>query len=167
MSVFGSRMLIAAAAALGLGLIGYALFSRQTDEERIAEVLTELEEGVGFDAPPNPLTHAASLRGRFADLVAPDVIVDVPERSLIARGRDDLARLAVAGTVRMQSFDVTFTIESLRVDGDAAKASVEVLTEAAHGNDPRTSTRHADLEFVKTDGDWLLSRAHVVETSDE
>lgn len=167
MSAFGSRVVIATATALGLGLIGYALFSHQTDEERIAEVLTELEETVSFEAPPNPLTHAATLRGRFAELVAPDVIVDVPERSLIARGRDDLARLAVVGTTRLQSFDVTFTLENLRVDGDAAKASVEVLTEAAHGNEPQMSTRHADLEFVKADGDWLLASAHVSESSEE
>ena len=166
-SVFRSRAVIASAAALGLGLIGYALFSGETDEERIAEVLTELEETVSFEAPPNPLTHAATLRGRFAELVAQDVVVKVPERSFVARGRDDLTRLAVAGTTRMQSFDVTFTLENLRVDGDAATASVEVLTEAAQGHEPRMSTRHADLEFVKADGDWLLSRAHVLESNDE
>jgi len=166
-SVFGSRAVIAAAAALGLGLIGYALFSRQTDEERIADVMTQLEKAVGFESPPNPLTHAGALRGRFADLVAPDVLVDVPERNLIARGRDDLTRLAVAGTVRMQSFDVTFTLENLTVDGDTAKASAEVLTEITQGSEPRMSSRKADLEFVKADGDWLLSAAHVVEADDE
>jgi ketosteroid isomerase-like protein len=165
--LFGSRAVIATAAALGLGLIGYALFSRQTDEERIADVMAQVAEAVGFESPPNPLTHAAALRGRFADLVASNVIVDVPERNLIARGRDDLTRLAIAGTARMQRFDVSFTLENLTVHGDTATASVEVLTEAAHGNDPRMSTRHADLEFVKTDGDWQLSRAHVLEASDE
>jgi len=166
-SAFGSRAVIATAATLGLGLIGYALFSGQTDEEHIAEVLTQLQESVGFESPPNPLTHAAALRGRFADLVAQDVVVEVPERSFVARGRDDLTRLAVAGTAPLQSFDVTFTLENLAVHGDTANASVEVVTEATFGNEPRLSTRHADLEFVKADGDWLLSSAHVLESSEE
>lgn len=161
MSLLGSRAGLGAAAALGLALIGYAVFSRQTDEERITEVLNELEDSVGFESPPNPIAHAASVRGRFADLVSPDVVVDLPERGMVARGRDDLVRLAVAGTARMQRFDVTLTVERLDVIGDSANASVEVATEATLGSDPRLSTRHADLQFVKADGDWLLASAHV------
>lgn len=167
MSLLGSRAVLAAAAALGLGLVGYALFSRQTDEERIAEVLNEIEDAVGFDSPPNALAHAANLRGRFADLVAPDVLVELPERSLVARGRDDLTRLAVTGTSRMQSFDLSFTLQDLSVDGDTANASAHVVSEVTLGNDPRLSSRSAELRFVKSDGDWLLSEARVLETSDE
>ncbi|HEU5073516.1 MAG TPA: hypothetical protein VFU02_05075 [Polyangiaceae bacterium] len=166
MSLLGSRAVLAALAALGLGLVGYALFSGQTDEERIAEVLNELEDTVGFASPPNPLTHAAAVRARFVELVAPEVVVDVPERGLVARGRDDLTRLAVAGTARLQSFEVAVTVEALRVDGDTAHAGVEVVTEATQGQNPRLSTRRADLEFVKHDGDWLLSAAHVVEADE-
>lgn len=166
MNLLGSRAVLAIAAVLGLGLIGYAVFSRQTDEERIAEVLSELEDAVGFESPPNPLTHAANMRGRFAELVAPEVVVDLPERGLVARGRDDLTRLAVAGTSRMQSFDIAFTVEALRVDADTAHAGVEVVTEATQGQNPRLSTRRADLEFVKHDGDWLLSAARVLEADD-
>lgn len=163
MSLLGSRAVIVAAAALGLGLIGYALFSRPTDEERIAEVLHEIEEAVGFESPPNPLTHAANLRGRFVELVTPEVVVDLPERGLVARGRDDLTRLAVAGTTRMQRFDVAFTVEEIEVAGNSAKASVEVITEATLGGDPRLSTRRADLQFLKSDDDWQLASAHVIE----
>lgn len=167
MKLLRSRAVLATAAALGLGLIGYALFSRQTDEERIAEVLNALEGAVDFESPPNPLTHAANIRGRFADLVSPDVVVDLPERGLVARGRDDLVRLAVAGTSRMQRFDVAFTVEELSVIGDSAKASVEVVTETTLGSEPRLSTRHADLQFVKSDGEWLLASAHVLPRDDE
>lgn len=163
MSLLGSRTVIAAAAALGLGLIGYALFSRPTDEERIAEVLHELEDAVGFESPPNPLTHAANLRGRFAELVTPEVVVDLPERGLVARGRDDLTRVAVAGTTRMQRFDVAFSVEEIEVAGNSAKARVEVVTEATLGGDPRLSTRRADLQFLKSDDDWQLASAHVIE----
>ena len=167
MKLFGSRAVLATAAALGLGLIGYALFSRPTDEERIAELLSEIDHAVSFESPPNPLTHVANLRGRFAELVTPDVLVRVPERNFVARGRDDLTRLAAAATTRLQSFDVSFTIESLDIDGDSAHANVEVLTDAALGNDPRQGTRQAELRFVKSDGDWLLSEARVHEGGEE
>lgn len=167
MNPLGSRVLLAGAAALGLGLIGYALFSQPTDEERIHEVLDELEDAVGFESPPNPLAHAANVRGQLADLVSADVVVQVPERGMVARGRDDLVRLAVAGTSRLQRFDVAFSVEQLDVTGDSAKASVEVVTEATVGSDPRLSTRRADLKFVKADGDWRLSSAHVSEAGDE
>lgn len=167
MNPLGSRAVLAAAAALGLALIGYAIFSRQTDEERIREVLNEIEDAVDFEAPPNPLAHAANVRGRFADLVSPDVVVDVPERGMVARGRDDLVRLAVAGTARLQRFDVAFTVDELNVIGESANASVEVATEATAGSDPRLSTRRADLQFVKADGDWLLASAHVLPRDEE
>lgn len=167
MNLLGSRTVLGAAAALGLGLIGYALFSRPTDEEQIHEVLTELEDVVGFESPPNPLAHAANIRGRFADLVSPDVVLDVPERGMVARGRDDLVRLAVAGTSRLQRFDVAISVEQLNVIGDSANASVEVATEATAGSDPRISTRRADLQFVKADGDWLLASAHVLTRDEE
>ena len=121
-SALRSRAVIATAAALGLGLIGYALFSRQTDEERIAELLTGLEESVSFEAPPNPLTHAATLRGRFAELVAQDVVVQVPERSFVARGRDDLTREGIA---RIQ--DVFVSTGAVA----AIEASIDSLTDIA------------------------------------
>ncbi len=167
MNLLRSRAVLGAAAFLGLGLIGYALFSQPTDEERIHEVLNELEDAVGFQSPPNPLAHAATVRRRLADLVSADVVVDLPERGMVARGRDDVVRLAVAGTSRMQRFDVAFSVERLDVIGDSATASVDVATEASVGSDPRISSRRADLEFVKTDGDWRLASAHVLPQGDE
>jgi hypothetical protein len=156
-----SRVVLAIAAAVGLGLMAYAVFSGQTDEERIALTLTRLEQVIGFESPPNPLTRAAALNRGLSELVTPDVVLEVPERDFVARGKGDLVRLAALATQRMQRFDVDFSLQELQLHGDSADVVVDVITDADHGAEPRPSTRRADLHLVKSDGEWLLASARV------
>lgn len=163
MSWLRSRVALAIAAAVGLGLMAYALFSGQTDEERIALTLTRLEQVIGFESPPNPLTRAAALHKGLSELVTPDVVLEVPERDFVARGKDDLVRLATVASLRMQRFDVDLSLQELELVGDSADAVVDVITDADQGEQPRPSSRRADLHFLKIDDEWLLASARVHE----
>ena len=157
-----SRAVLAIAAVVGLGLMAYALFSGDTDEERIVRTLTRLGQVIRFESPPNPLIRGAALNGDLSELVAPDVVLEVPERNFVARGRDELVRLAVAATGQMQRFEVSFSVQELEVHGDSADVALDVIT-VTDASEPKASSRRANLRFVKRDDEWLLASARVQE----
>lgn len=161
-----SRAVLAIAAAVGLGLMAYALFSGDTDEERIRRTLTGIEQAIGFESSPNPLTRAALLNGSLSELVTPDVVLEVPERNFAARGRDELVRLAVAATGQMQRFNVSFSVHELEVHGDSADVALDVIT-VTDAAEPKASSRRAELHLIKSDDEWLLASARVLEDDDE
>ena len=143
--------------------MAYALFSGETDEERIALTLTRLEQVIGFESPPNPLARAAALNSGLSKLVTPDVVLEVPERNFVARGKGELVRLAVGATARMQRFNLDFSIQELEVHGDSADVALDVITVTDGVSDAKASSRRADLHFVKIDDEWLLASASVLE----
>ena len=155
-----SRAVLAVAAVVGLGLMAYALFSGDTDEERIVRTLTRLGQVIRFESPPNPLIRGVALNGDLAELVAPDVVLEVPERNFVARGRDELVRLAVAATGQMQRFEVSFSVQELEVHGNSADVALDVIT-VTDASEPKASSRRANLRFVKRDDEWLLASARV------
>jgi len=155
-----SRAVLAIAAVVGLGLMAYALFSGDTDEERIVRTLTRLGQVIRFESPPNPLIRGAALNGDLSELVAPDVVLEVPERNFVPRGRDELVRLAVAATGQMQRFEVSFSVQELEVHGDSADVALDVIT-VTDASEPKASSRRANLRFVKRDDEWLLASARV------
>jgi len=158
-----SRAALAIAAVVGLGLMAYALFSGDTDEERIVRTLTRLGQVIRFEAPPNPLIRGAALSGELSELVTPDVVIEVPERNFVARGRDELVRLAVAATGQMQRLEISFSVQELEVHGDSADVALDVITVTDRASEARASSRRADLRFVKNDDEWLLASARVRE----
>jgi len=149
------------AAGIGVLLVLYALFSRKSDEERIVDQLDRLQALLSFSAPPNVLQRAATLKGGFQELLTQDARVRIPERGLQAQGRPELAALATRATASLQSFDVVFDVDSIHVDGNAAHVEATVSVEGASAGEPRSDQRRAKLEFVESDGDWLLATALV------
>lgn len=143
--------------------MAYALFSGETDEERIALTLTRLEHVIGFESAPNPLTRVAALNGGLSELVTPDVVVEVPERDFVARGKDELVRAAALATGRMQRFAVDFSVQELEVQGDSADVALDVITVTDGASDAKASSRRADLRLLKIDDEWLLASARIHE----
>ena len=149
------------AGAVGALLVLYAVLGRKSDEERIMDQLDRLEAVLSFVSSPNVLERAATLNGGFRELVMRDARVEIPERGLSARGRRELAALATRSTAALQSFEVAFDVESIRVYGKAAQVDLTVNVEGTLGGEPRADRREARLDFVESDGDWLLSSALV------
>lgn len=151
------------AALLGALLVAYALFSRESDEERIVSTLTELEQLIGFSSPPNVLARTASLNGGFKSLVSEDVRVEVPERGFLARGRAELARRTAQGSAGLQSFELDFSDMMFEIGDATATVEANVIVEASVGSERRRDERRVSLQFEKYGSAWFLARARVHE----
>ena len=163
------RVLAATGVVLGLGLIGYAVFSRETDEEQIRRRLTELADAVHLDAERgNPAVRGLELRGRFAELFEKDVRAQIPELGSSRQTRDDLAALAAQSSAYFQSLDLDFQKVDVQLDGtrSGARVSSVVVMTATRRTDPapERDEREVTFRFVKTDDPgWRIAELVVGE----
>jgi hypothetical protein len=153
------RVLAVVAVALGLLVIGYAVFAKPSDEELIRAKLDRLAEVVSFsDGAGNPVFRAARLDGEFADLFTEDVRISIPELSSVAQGRRPLAGLAARGSSYAQSLDVDFQDVDVQLIGGSSAAQVKAVASltAQRGGRLQQDRRRVGFGFTKRDGDWLI-----------
>src|SRR5262245_50372411 len=109
--------------ALGLGLVGWALFGGGGDEKRILEKLMKLEETVHLEEESrNPVMRLARVRGELKEIVQSTVLVEIPEAPPFKAGRDGLAELATSESTWFRSADVRFDAIDVKVSDDKQSA---------------------------------------------
>src|SRR5688572_7492006 len=114
------RWFAAAALAAGVGIVGYALFSRQTPEEEVREQLARLAAAVAVGAEAeNPVLRATRLNGQFSELFDKNVRAEIPEISNPIEDRKALVALAARANVWVRALEVDFS----RLDVEAGDMS--------------------------------------------
>jgi hypothetical protein len=155
------RTLALIVGALGAAIIGYAWFARETDEEKILGVLTQLAAAVRVDEDgQNPIFRLAQVNKHFSEIVAEDVTFRIPEYTGASRGRKSLAGLAAQIGPYFQRLDVDFKDVTVDLDPDHTKARVasNAVADGSSRNGPFKEERRVRAEMIQTDGDWRIQR---------
>jgi hypothetical protein len=157
------RLLLAGGVAIGLSLIGYALFSRETDEEQIRRKLDELEQAVGVSGEPeNVVVRGARVKGDFAKIFDKQVRISIPELTTSTSGREDLVGLAAKAGTWFETLELDF--EDVKVEAGEIGASVStraVLVASRRGRGLQKDDREVTFSLMKDDGDWKIDSVSV------
>jgi hypothetical protein len=163
------RWLAAAGVVAGIGIVGYALFSRKTPEERIREQLERLSTVINVgEEPENAVVRAARLNGQFADLFDENVSAQIPELSNPLRGRKELVQLAARANVWVRTLEVDFSrldIEAGQVNASASGPAV--LSGTRINGEPETGERQVKFTLTLDDSEWKIDSVKVERKSDE
>ena len=163
------RWLAAAGVVLGLGIVGYAVFSQKTPEERIRERLERLSQAIRVGEPPeNPVMRATRLNGQFAELFDKDVRADISELSNPIEGRTELVQLAARANVWVRTLDVDFS--HLDIDAGQVNASASGparISGTRTSGEPETGERQVRFTLTLTDSDWMIDSVKVEPRSDD
>lgn len=151
------QLLFAGLAGLGLSLVGYAVFSPASDEEKAAATLHELARAVSFESPQeNPLFFGNLLAARFDDLLGDTVRITIPE--VHAPLPEDPGQLAVATAQvlsRYARFEVSLgALQFEPGDKPIVHADVTVLANV-HG-ELRRGERRVDFTLERTFGGFRV-----------
>ena len=163
------RALALAGIVAGLFLIGYALFSRQSDEELIQAKLGLLAEAVQVSGEgQNVAVRALQLRGQFAEIFEKDVHAKIPELGSARQDRQALAALAARSTAYFTTLELTFRDVDIQLEagGTGARVSaVAVVTGSPRrGNGPRREERDVSFKFFKSDEHgWRIAALQTTE----
>jgi hypothetical protein len=162
------RWLAAAGVVAGMGIIGYALFSQKTPEERIREKLERLSEVIRVgEEQENPVMRATRLNGQFAELFDKDVRAEIPELSNPIEGRKELVQLAARTHFWVRTLDVDFS----RVDIEAGEVNARAsgparISGTRTSGEPENGERQVRFTFTQIDSEWKIDSVKV-ERSDE
>ena len=163
------RWLAAAGVVAGIGIVGYALFSQETPEERIREQLERLSVviRVGEEAE-NPVARATRLNAEFADLFDKDVRANIPELSNPIEGRRELVQLAARAHFWVRTLDVDFS--GLEIEAGEINASASGparLSGTRTSGEPETGKRQVRFTFTNADSEWKIDSVKVERESDD
>lgn len=157
--------LILALAAILVAAIGYVVFFRASDEDRIRQKLGALEAAVKSGASePNLAVRSLRIQQSFARIFAPRVRTDIPQLEAGDTPREELVALVASGEERLPGLDVAFSRVHLEVDGRAKppRADVDALATLT-GTDRGDLTKmrsvyQVTLHFEKSEGEWRINR---------
>ncbi|MCA9639350.1 MAG: hypothetical protein H6718_15640 [Polyangiaceae bacterium] len=161
------RLLALVAGVLGTGLIGYAFFTDESEEERVRSVLSRFGRAVSVEADQtNPLARLAFVNGEFKETVDPDVHASVPELRNLKQGRQSLAEMAVQSGQLFRTATVEFSNCDIQVGNAGAKADcVGHLTGVNRSGEPRKEERTVHFELREQDGAWMIQSIIVSEAA--
>lgn len=145
---------------LGLSLVGYAVFGRETDEEKILGVLARLEKAIRVDGDTatNPLLRGAALRRDFSDVFDRNVRYRIPELSSPGSGTESLVSLALESSAALTTLDVSFSRPDVRlIPPSNASVNTTAKIRAFRGTEPYDEgDRRVHFEFSKASGQWRI-----------
>ncbi|MCA9629909.1 MAG: hypothetical protein KC766_19695 [Myxococcales bacterium] len=162
------RLLALVAGALGIGLIGYAFFTDESDEERVRGVLSRFARAISIDAEQtNPLARLGFVKGEFKEIVDSDIRVSVPELTSLKRGRTSLAEVAVQTGQYFRAATVEFSNCDIEVGNVGAKADcVGHLDAVERGGQVRKDERTVHFELRQDAGAWVIQSIIVSEAAE-
>lgn len=156
------RVLAPGLLALGVSVMGYALFSPGSDEERVRRTLLDLAEAVSFSEPiQNPVFYASHLNEEFEDLLTERVAVSLAEvSSRMPEERHELGLAAAQVLSRSGSLSVTLDFEEIRIDDTGADAEVSATVLADRGG-LRRETRSVRFRLLRDGRAFRVSQVIV------
>jgi hypothetical protein len=144
----------------GVLLIGYALFFRRGDDEKIRRKITDLAEAVRMtEGETNVVVRGGRIQSAFSEIFAKDVRVVIPDLGPLGSTRKELAGVAAQTGLRFQSAEVSFDGVSVAIEPSKTAASASAngtFTGFEHGSGIRRETRKVEFRFDKIDGDWRI-----------
>src|SRR5688572_12629604 len=163
------RWLAAAGVVAGIGIVGYALFSQKTPEERIREQLERLSEVIRVgEEQENPVMRATRLNGQFAELFDKDVRAEIPELSNPIEGRRELVQLAARAHFWVRTLDVDFSRLDIEAGEVNARASGPArLSGTRTSGEPETGDRQVRFTLTQIDSEWKIDSVKVERRSDD
>lgn len=161
------RLLALVAGVLGIGLIGYALLTEESDEERVRGVISRFARAVSVEPDQtNPIARLAFLKGEFREIVEADAQFSVPELTNLKQGRQQLAEVATQAGQVFRAATVEFSNCDIQVGNIGAKADcVGHLNGVERSGQPRKDERTVHFELRQTDGAWLIQSIVVSEAA--
>jgi hypothetical protein len=163
------RWLAAAGVVAGIGVVGYALFSQKTPEERIREQLERLSEVIRVgEEQENPVMRATRLNGQFVDLFDKDVRAEIPELSNPIEGRKELVQLAARAHFWVRTLDVDFSRLDIEAGEVNARASGPArLSGTRTSGEPENGERQVRFTFTQIDSEWKIDSVKVERRNDD
>lgn len=157
------RNLVIAVAAAAVLWFGWQWLN-PSDEAEIAAVLARVADGVSSAAGEGDvgrLARAASLRNEFA----PDVVVDAGPPFQRIRGREAIIGAAARTSGSVRNLSISFPDMAITVAPDRRSATALVTAEARFddGGGRGIDARELELEFTRTDGNWVIAAVTLVE----
>lgn len=160
------KKLLFAGLGLGLGLVVlvYALFSAETEEEKMRRVLNELATAVSFHEPiENPLVHGARLQKNLEELVAQPLQVELKEAfSQLPSEPRALALAASQALLPYGALHVSYKKLELHTEAPYSASGV-VQISAFQNGEPKSAERPIHFEFTRLKGEFLVSRIQIDE----
>jgi hypothetical protein len=149
--------------ALGVGLVGYALLSRDTDEELIRARLDQLTTAVRVDQGDNPLTRGARVRRAFNEVLSRNIVVRIPDLPDPGQGREGLLGVAMYAGHRYRTAEVALSDTSIQLDTRKIEASVksEATLTATDAAGLHRQNRHVLFRFTRAADHWRISSIEV------
>jgi hypothetical protein len=159
------RSLAIVGVVIGLALILYALFGRQSDEERIRARLQRLADVVSFSEPGNVVARGLTLKGAFRDAFTDSIRGEIPELGSARTSRESLVELGLQSTRFARSLSLDFSeiaieVDATRTSGDVT-ATAEVRAVTREGEE-RWDDRSVRFLFAKTSDGWQIARFRVI-----
>lgn len=148
---------------VGMGLVGYALFARDTDQELIRARLDQLTMAVRLDKGEDALARGARVRRALDEVLTRNVVVRIADLPTPGQGRAGLFGLAMQAGQRYQTAHVELSHTSIRLDTHKTTASVQsdaTLTATDSGG-LHQQHRHASFRFTRGSDGWRISSIEV------
>lgn len=155
-----SRRVFALIAALGLVLLGYAVFFMSDDEDKVREKVELLADSLSIkEKGQNPAFLLIRLNDTFAKVFAPTVHIAGLQVRQGPVEKKELAQIASALATRFETTAVSLGFVSVTLEGNVgATAEVDAtMTATEFGGNLRRETRHVRFSFIKIDGDYRIS----------
>ncbi len=148
---------------VGLLLVGYALLSRDTDEERIRARLDQLTTAVRVEKGESPLARAARVQHAFKETLTRHVVVRIPDIPDPGPGRRPLLSVALEAGRRYRTADIELSDTSIRLDATKRNADVksEATLTATDSTGLHRQQRHVQFRFTRQDDHWRISSIEV------
>jgi len=162
-----NRALLLGIIGLGLCLIGWAIFGRETDEEAIRRRLMELSTKVSIDPSEGIVVRGFRLKRDLPDYLAEDAKFHVPQvGGDMSRG--EVIASAIGAATRWPSAQIGWSGVEVTLGGPSA-AHLQGLAELTRRDDggARSTERKITIDWVKRDGDWMVQSLDVGDAPNE
>lgn len=155
-----SRLGLVALVAVGLALLGWAIFARETDEEAIRRRLDAIAAAVAIIPDEGILPRAGRVKSGLVESLEKQATVTIPEVGERV-DRETLIGAAVGAGQRWRTGDLSWTDVTVAVRGDTAHVDATAKLTATGGGQPRSDERKVALDLRKADGEWVVTAVDV------
>ena len=149
---------------LGVILVAWRVFF-PGDETRIRRQLNRMGEVVSYEADASPLAGIAAA-SRFVKFLTPEVSVSIRIPGVGHRefqGKEHVREAFLASRSPRTGLSVVFLDPQIQLEHDD-QARVEVTVKVAHPGNPEVQAQALRIDFVKYEGDWMVSGVETIET---